>query len=120
MVPLVFEAGTKRLHGMVLRLLAWFPLISQSLVKIDSIADLLSCFSGVKMSSAHLMDVGRRAVFLKQLINDSPQSYPAEIPERFSLDPESNHKGNAVVPYRALVQRYRFLRALDLAKIEES
>ena len=120
MVPLVFEAGTRRFHGMVLRMLARFPSISQSLVKLDSIAELLSCFSGVKMSSTHLMDVGRRAVFLKQLINDSPQSYPAEIPERFSLDPESNHTGNAVVPYRALVQRYRFLRALDLAKIEES
>ena len=120
MVPLVFEAGTKRFHKMVLRLLARFPSISRSLVNLDSIADLLSSFSGVEASSPHLMDVGRRVVFLKQLVNDSPQSYPAEIPERFSSDPESNHEGDAIVPYRALVGRYRFLRALDLAKIEES
>lgn len=76
-------------------------------------------FSGFPMTGDQLLDVGRRAGLLRRTLNKNADAFPAPIPERFLIDPESNHPQGATIPYRRLADRYRFLRSCDLAGIEE-
>ena len=88
-------------------------------VSLDILAELASSLLGTEITADRLMDVGRRAVKYKRDSNGT-EAYPAEIPERYLVDPESNHPDKVIVPYRRLVRQYRFHRALDLAKLGES
>jgi aldehyde:ferredoxin oxidoreductase len=88
-------------------------------VSLDILAELASSLLGTEITADRLMDVGRRAVKYKRDSNGT-EAYPAEIPERYLVDPESNHPDKVTVPYRRLVRQYRFHRALDLAKLGES
>ena len=85
---------------------------------LEPIAVMVSHFTGVRLTGDSILDVGRRAILLKRQINGMG-AYPAKIPERFMIDPESNHPQAVTIPYKQLAGRYQLLRTLDLGTIGE-
>lgn len=118
MIPLLFEGRGSRLKSLFLTYLARFPSKAKQVMDFSSIAALVSHFTGVQVTNKTILDVGRRAVLLKRQINGN-DAYPAMIPERFLIDPESNHEQSNTIPYKQLAARYRLLRTLDLGAIGE-
>jgi len=114
LIPLVFESNYQ-LQKLILRspLGAWMALDTKVL------EDLVDEFLGIGLTKKQLLDIARRSLLLQRTINTNTAQPPFPIPLRFILDPESNHPSSAVVPYRQLVERYKFLRALDLASTGE-
>ena len=111
LTPLIFEGSRKSW----LQASARVPKLVSRLLSLQPIAQLVFSFTGVCGEEHQIRAVGRRAIQMKQ----SSGSIPAPIPERFLLDPKSNHASDATVPYRKLVDRYQFLRTLDLAHLEK-
>ncbi|MDD2296259.1 MAG: aldehyde ferredoxin oxidoreductase N-terminal domain-containing protein [Sphaerochaetaceae bacterium] len=114
LIPLVFESN-HQLQKLILRtpLGAWLALDTKVL------EDLVDEFLGIGLTKKQLLDIARRSLLLQRTINNNSAQPPFAIPLRFILDPASNHPSSAVVPYRQLVDRYEFLRALDLASTGE-
>ena len=119
MLPLLLETSVSRFRIPVGKVVASVPELVRRSISLDIMAELAESLTGVAFSSSWLMDTGRRTVALKRRLNRAVASYPADIPERFIVDPQSNHPKSGVVPYRRLVSRYRFLRSLDLARSGE-
>lgn len=118
MLPLLYEGGGSRLKYLLLKYGSRFPSKMKRLMGVRVFAELVTGFTGYRMTEDQILDVGRRAVMLKRSINGS-DAYPAKIPERFLIDPESNHGEAVTIPYTKLVEQYRLMRALDSAELEE-
>lgn len=116
-IPLFFDGGGKA-RTTLLKLFSRFPSKAQGLIDLAPLAELFSGFTGISISPKQLLAVGRRTVQMRRKLQGE-EALPARLPLRFLLDPESNCAEGATVPYTKLVARYRFLRALDLAALEE-
>lgn len=119
MVPLLFEENDGLLQRGARKVRIPISLRTGHSSLCGLLGNLAMSLLGVPLSPDRLLDVGRRAVALQRALNEEGRPYPAEIPQRFLFDPTSNHPDPSVVPYRRLVERYRFLRAVDLAKLQE-
>jgi aldehyde:ferredoxin oxidoreductase len=119
MLPLLMEASGNRLRIPVGKLVSSVPALADMMISLDILAELMESLTGIACSSAWLMDIGRRTVALKRQLNKGVDGYPADLPVRLTIDPLSNHPKAVVVPYRRLKERYRYLRALDLARSGE-
>ena len=97
------------------------PSLARRLLAPSCFAGLFSALSGYHLSAEDLLKTGKRAVLLKYRLDMAMGSTirPAALPERFLIDPESNHKLPAVVPYKRLQERYRKLRIKDMALAQE-
>jgi len=89
-------------------------------VKLDVPADMLSAYSGSEIISENILALGDKCWRLIYEINRSLGFNLLEdtedlLPEHFFIDPESNHNESSIVPYRALVDRYCYLRKQTIA-----
>lgn len=100
-------------------LLLRYPRLTIPHIHVTMFANLLSYFSGSSFTEHQLMDIGRRTIALRSSLTKNTVTFPAAIPERFMIDPTSNHPSQITVPYRSLVDRYRFLRACDSARMKK-
>jgi len=117
MVPLLYDNG-KLIRSSLLKLFSRFPTKARVLIDLAPLAQLLSGFTGIEVSTKQLLAIGRRTVHMRQRLQGL-QSLPAPLPIRFLLEPESNCEEGVTVPYTKLVTRYQFLRTLDCASLEE-
>jgi len=117
-IPLLFEHGNRKLHRLLLKFYARFPKRMVQLIQLRPLAELLSAYTGISFNSKQLMNIGRRSIALKIKLHGE-SVIPAPLPERFLIDPESNHQLSATVPYKYLADRYRFFRRLDVATHKE-
>src|SRR5690554_4371706 len=117
MVPLLYDNG-KLIRSSLLKLFSRFPSKARVLIDLAPLAQLLSGFTGIEVSTKQLLAIGRRTVHMRQRLQGL-QSLPAPLPIRFLLEPESNCEEGVTVPYTKLVTRYQFLRTLDCASLEE-
>ncbi|MHC1691796.1 MAG: aldehyde ferredoxin oxidoreductase C-terminal domain-containing protein [Sphaerochaetaceae bacterium] len=123
-IPVLYEKGRfsamrwKWLAVILMRL----PKFSGWLMGPKVFARLFSAFSGYALSGKELMETGKRAVLLKAQLNTAmgATEAPAYIPERFLVDPQSNHSHSVVVPYKRLQRQYRRTRYRDLVKQMEN
>ncbi len=117
-IPIIFEGASIRFRS---RYLSWFyrgTIAKQKNLKgLHLFAQLISSFTGIEFNEKTVLDVGRRAILLKRKINGN-DAYPARIPDRFLIDPESSHEESVTIPYTQLLSKYWLLRTLDLANIE--
>ncbi len=107
--PLLFERSRLPFKQLFLR----HPATAYRWVSTKLVRSLLGSFLGVKVSLKELVNIGRESLSIKESLN-GPDIPP--IPQRFTIDTFSNHPKGCVFPFRQLVDRYQFLRALDLAK----
>jgi aldehyde:ferredoxin oxidoreductase len=114
LTPLFF-GGKKRL---LLHILSRFPQVARHLISFESIAHLVSSYTGLSITSKQLLHAARRTVHMKHILSGNAKKL-SPLPQRFLVDGESNCKQSAVVPWRILVDRYQFIYALDEAQLEK-
>ncbi len=116
-VPLIFEKPRNAFFGcaMVSQLMVWFPSLMVKFFSPGLFGRLFLGLSGFELSDRELLAVGKRTVAMKRRLNVAMgiDSFPAVLPECFTLDPASNHPREEVVPYRRMYLRYLRLRAKD-------
>jgi aldehyde:ferredoxin oxidoreductase len=117
-IPLLFEGRGNNLKAFILSKMSYWPSKAKSLIDLELIAAIVSHFTGVGSTAGNILDVGRRAVSLKRKINGI-EGYPANIPQRFMIDPQSNHQQSVTIPFKQMAARYQLMRTLDLGEIEE-
>ncbi|MFA6822042.1 MAG: aldehyde ferredoxin oxidoreductase N-terminal domain-containing protein [Sphaerochaetaceae bacterium] len=108
-VPLFFERSWFPFKQLFLR----HPVTAYRWVSTKLIRSLLGSYLGVKVSLKELINIGRESLSIKESLNGS--TIPP-LPQRFTINAFSNHPKGRVIPFHKLVERYQFLRALDLAK----
>ncbi len=89
-------------------------------IKLDVISRLISSVTGVETIPDDIMDMGDRCWRLIYEIDmalgfDMLEDAGSRLPEHFFIDPDSNHKDASIVPFRALMDRYCFLRKQIIA-----
>lgn len=89
-------------------------------VKLDVISKVISSVTGVETLPDDILDLGDRCWRLIYEINlalgfNMLEDTGSRLPEHFYIDPESNHKDASIVPFRALVDRYCYLRKQIIA-----
>jgi aldehyde:ferredoxin oxidoreductase len=116
-VPLIFERPHSAFFrsAVVSQLMVGFPSLMVKFFSPGLFGRLFLGLSGFEFSDRELLAVGKRAVALKRRLNTvmGMDSFPSVLPERFILDPASNHLREEVVPYRRMYLRYLRLRARD-------
>ena len=89
-------------------------------VKPKLIANMISAYSGSEVVPEHIIALGDKCWRLiyeislalgVNMLEDSSES----LPEHFFIDPDSNHNEPSIVPYRALAERYCYLRKQTVA-----
>ncbi len=108
--PLVFEKSRLPFKQLFLR----SPRLAYKWLSTKLLRSLASEVLGKKISTTELINIGRKALYKKRELNGEDREL--SIPERFTIDPESNHPHKSVVPFRAMAERYKFLRTLDYVK----
>lgn len=96
--------------------LSWYlPTIFPRLFPPRLFAQLVQGLAGFEMTGQELLMVGKRAALMKLdlALTMGEGDYPFPLPERFLLDPDTNHPQSVVIPYRRLSLMYRRLRAKD-------
>jgi aldehyde:ferredoxin oxidoreductase len=114
LTPLFFD-GKKQLF---LRIFSRFPRFAQHLISFSTLAHLVSSYTGLPVTGEQLLNAARHTVQMKHHLAGD-KKVPADLPQRFMMDGKSNCKRPAVVPWRKLVERYQFIRAIDEAKREK-
>ena len=116
-IPLIFEKPRNAFFGLavVSRLMVWFPSLAVRWFSPSQFGRLFLGLSGFELSDRDLLAVGKRSVAMKRRLNVAMgmDSFPAVLPERFTLDPASNHPRSEIVPYRRMYLRYLRLRSRD-------
>lgn len=84
-------------------------------IKLDVIGKIITSVTGVETLPDDILDLGDRCWRLIYEINmalgfNMLEDAGSRLPEHFYIDPESNHKDASIVPFRALVDRYCYLR----------
>ncbi len=113
MAPLLFERSRFPFKQLFLR----YPLTAYHWVSTKLVRSLLGGYWGEKVGVKELINIGREMISVREELNGGEIT---PLPQRFSLDATSQHPKERVFPYRKLVERYQFLRALDLAKYRRS
>lgn len=82
---------------------------------------LVQGLAGFDMSEEELLRVGKRTALMKLdlALAMGEGKFPFSLPERFLLDPDTNHQQAVVIPYRRLSLMYRRLRAKDRKLMKE-
>lgn len=91
------------------------PKLAIKSIKLDSLTSCLSAALSHDISTASVLDLGSRTWRLVYEINkelgfDMISGSEELLPNHFRIDPSGNHNNLAIVPYRALMDRYLFLR----------
>ncbi|NLA93318.1 MAG: hypothetical protein GX842_07815, partial [Spirochaetales bacterium] len=113
MAPLLFERSRFPFKQLFLRT----PLTAYHWVSTKLVRSLLGSYLGEKVGVKELINIGREAISMREELNGGELP---PLPQRFTLDASSQHPKESVIPYRKLVERYQFLRALDLARYRRS
>ncbi len=113
MAPLLFERSRFPFKQLFLRR----PLTAYHWVSTKLVRCLLGSYRGEKVGVKELINIGREAISMREELNGGELP---PLPQRFTLDASSQHPKESVFPYRKLVERYQFLRALDLARYRRS
>lgn len=102
------------------RRLAIIPKSALKIVKPYLIAEVVSAIKGFDVTVDDILGLGDRCWRLIYEIDralgfDMFRDNGTLIPQHFCIDPESNHKVDSILPFRALVDRYCFLRKQTIA-----
>ena len=89
-------------------------------VKLDIPCKLITAVTGVETLSDDILGLGDRCWRLIYEINralgfNMLEDVESRLPEHFYIDPDSNHEKPSIVPFRALIDRYCFLRKKIIA-----
>jgi len=89
-------------------------------IKLDEISKVISAVTGVETLQDDILNLGDRCWRLIYEINmalgfNMLEDAGSRLPEHFYIDPESNHEQASIVPFRALVDKYCFLRKQIIA-----
>ena len=101
---------------------SWYlPTIFPRLFPPRLFAQLIQGLAGFEMSGQDLLAVGKRTSLMKLelALAMGEGKFPFSLPERFLLDPDTNHPHPVVIPYRRLSLLYRRLRAKDRKLMKE-
>lgn len=96
------------------------PKLAIKIVKPKLLADAASSINGQNITSETIMQLGDRCWRLIYEINralgfDMLRDTESLMPNHFCIDPLSNHNKDSIVPFRALMDRYVFLRKQTIA-----
>jgi aldehyde:ferredoxin oxidoreductase len=89
-------------------------------VKLNVPCKIITAVTGVETSGDDILGLGDRCWRLIYEINralgfNMLEDVGSRLPEHFYIDPDSNHEKPSIVPFRALIDRYCFLRKQIIA-----
>lgn len=110
--PFIAKYTPKALLSLVMRL---SPKIAIALMDWSILSDLFYSVTGLRMNKKELLHAGQRIQVLERYMNTlmGIDRKDDTLPDRFLLDPKSNHKKRSVVALKPMVRNYYRLRGYD-------